>query len=51
MWDVGEVAPRRVETQTGQVWVQVIRRSVRSWGGEVSGVFFVQWEGKGGLKG
>ena len=32
MWDVGEVAPRRVETQIGQVWVQVIRRSVRSWG-------------------
>ena len=30
MCEVGEVAPRRVETHTGQVWVHVMRRSVRS---------------------
>ena len=30
MCEVGEVAPRSVETHTGQVWVHVIRRSVRS---------------------
>ena len=33
MWDVGEEAPRRAETHAGQVWVHVIRRSVRSCGG------------------
>ena len=30
MCEVGEVAPRSVETHTGQVWVHVMRRSVRS---------------------
>lgn len=31
MCEVGEVAPRRVETHVGHVWVQVISRSVRSY--------------------
>lgn len=42
MWDVGEEAPRRAETHVGQVWVHVIRRSVRSCGA-VSVVMFRGW--------
>lgn len=51
MCEVGEVAPSRVETQTGQVWVQVIRRSVRSWGEGVSGVGFSRGPGEGAWRG
>ena len=31
MSEVGDVAPRRADTHVGHVWVQVIRRSVRSY--------------------